>query len=209
MPSALAALIAREDLDVAPDRALGHYTHEKNPVLARAALTTLAIIEDERLVENAARVGAYALARLEALKAEQPPRIVGEAMAEQFNRRTGVPFIGLRISNIMEPPDYARFATWQDDPIARKWSLWGYVEGRGVARAVRRSLEADVTGAEVAIVAAADTCMRRDSADLLAEAYPGVPLTRPVEGRETLLSIDHARDVLRYEPEHSWLDKGS
>ena len=50
--------------------ALGHYTHEKNPLLARAALTTLAIIEDEQLVANAARVGAYALARLEALKAE-------------------------------------------------------------------------------------------------------------------------------------------
>ena len=30
----LAALIAREDLDVAGDHALGHYTHEKNPVAA-------------------------------------------------------------------------------------------------------------------------------------------------------------------------------
>jgi len=62
--------VTRPEFDVLGDYALGHYTHEKNPVLARAALTTLAIIEDERLVENAARVGAYALARLEALKAE-------------------------------------------------------------------------------------------------------------------------------------------
>ena len=38
--------------------AFGHYTHEKNPVTARAALTTIEIIEDEGLVENAARVGA-------------------------------------------------------------------------------------------------------------------------------------------------------
>jgi nucleoside-diphosphate-sugar epimerase len=133
-------------------------------------------------------------------------KLVGEAMAEQFTRRSGIPFVGLRISNIMEPPDYARFATWQEDPPARKWNLWGYVDVRDVAQAVRRSLEADVTGAEVAIVAAADTCMRRDSADLMAEVYPGVPLTRPVEGRETLLAIAHARDVLGYEPEHSWLD---
>ena len=134
-------------------------------------------------------------------------KLVGEAMAEQLNRRTGVPFIGLRISNIMEPPDYARFATWQDDPIARKWNLWGYVDARDVAQAVRRSLEAEVTGAEVAIVAAADTCMRRDSADLMAQVYTGVPLTRPVEGRETLLSIDRAREIIGYEPAHSWLDQ--
>lgn len=133
-------------------------------------------------------------------------KLVGEAMAEQFARRTGVPFVGLRISNIMEPHDYARFPDWQDDPLVRKWNLWGYVDVRDVAQAVRRSLEADVTGAEVAIVAAADTCMRRDSADLMAQVYPGVPLTRPVEGRETLLAIGHARELLGYAPEHSWRD---
>lgn len=133
-------------------------------------------------------------------------KLVGETMAEQFNRRTGVPFVGLRISNIMEPPDYARFPTWQDDPVARKWNLWGYVDARDVAQAVRRSLEAQVTGAEVAIIAAADTCMRRDSAGLMAEVYPSVPLTRPVDGRETLLAIGRARELLGYAPEHSWLD---
>ena len=133
-------------------------------------------------------------------------KLVGETLADQFARRTASPFVGFRISNIMEPPDYARFPTWQDDPLARKWNLWGYVDARDVAQAVRRSLEADVTGAEVAIIAAADTCMRRESADLMAEVYPGVRLTRPVHGRETLLAIDRARDVLGYAPEHSWLD---
>ena len=135
-------------------------------------------------------------------------KLAGETMAGQFARRTGVPFVGLRISNIMEPPDYARFETWQDDARVRKWNLWGYVDARDVAQAVERSLAADVRGAEVAIVAAADTCMRRPSADLMAEVYPGVELRRPVEGRETLLAIGHARDVLGYAPEHSWLDGG-
>lgn len=133
-------------------------------------------------------------------------KLTGEIMAEQFARRTGIPFVGLRISNIMEPPDYARFPSWQDDATIRRWNLWGYVDVRDVAQAVRRSLEADVSGANVAIVAAADTCMRRDSADLLAEVYPDVTLRRPVTGRETLLAIDHARQLLGYEPEHSWLD---
>lgn len=68
----IAAVIARPDLDVAGDWAFGHYTHEKNPVTARAALTTIEIIEDENLVENAARVGARALARLDDIKARCP-----------------------------------------------------------------------------------------------------------------------------------------
>ena len=60
----LAATLARPDLDVGGKYAFGHYTHEKNPVLARAALTTIAIIEEEGLVENAALVGARALERM-------------------------------------------------------------------------------------------------------------------------------------------------
>ncbi len=68
----IAAVVARADLDVAQDWALGHYTHEKNPVTTRAALTTIEIIEDEGLVANAARIGAIAMAELEAMKARQP-----------------------------------------------------------------------------------------------------------------------------------------
>ena len=72
----IAALIARPELDVAADLALGHYTHEKNPVTAQAALTTIAIIEDEGLVENAAAVGARALERLSDMKAAH--RLIGD-----------------------------------------------------------------------------------------------------------------------------------
>ena len=134
-------------------------------------------------------------------------KVVGEAMAVQFNRRTGIPFVGLRISNIMEPPDYARFATWQDDPLIRRWNLWGYVDVRDVAQACRRGLEADVAGAEVCIVAAADTAMVRPSSELMAEVFPAVPLRRALNGRESLLSIDRARRLLGYEPEHRWQDE--
>ena len=68
----IAAVVARPELDVANDYAIGHYTHEKNPVLARAALTTIEIIEDEGLVENASQVGAYARARLADMRARHP-----------------------------------------------------------------------------------------------------------------------------------------
>jgi nucleoside-diphosphate-sugar epimerase len=136
-------------------------------------------------------------------------KVVGEAMAEQFARRTGIPFVGLRISNIMEPDDYARFPSYWDDARLRKWNLWGYVDCRDVAQACRLGLTAEVTGAQVCIVAAADTVMTRPSADLMAEVFPSVPLTRPVSGHETLLSIDRARRVRGYEPPHRWAAPGA
>jgi nucleoside-diphosphate-sugar epimerase len=131
-------------------------------------------------------------------------KLVGETMATQFARRTGTSFVGLRISNIMDPADYALFPGYWDDPLIRKWNLWGYVDARDVAAATRLGLEADIDGAEVCIVAAADTVMTRPSAELMAEVFPSVPLRRTVEGRETLLLIDHARRVLGYEPAHRW-----
>jgi nucleoside-diphosphate-sugar epimerase len=133
-------------------------------------------------------------------------KLVGEEMAVQFARRNGVPFLALRFSNIMEPADYQAFPGFQDDPHLRSWNLWGYVDVRDVAQSIRAGLEADISGAEVCIVAAADTVMDRLSAELMAEVYPDVPLRRPVEGRETLLAIDRAGDLLGYKPEHSWKD---
>jgi nucleoside-diphosphate-sugar epimerase len=133
-------------------------------------------------------------------------KLVGETMATQFARRTGIGFVGLRISNIMEPDDYRLFPSYWDDARLRKWNLWGYVDARDVATAVRLGLEAEIDGAQIAIIAAADTVMTRPSADLMAEVYPDVPLRRSVEGRETLLSIDRARQLLGYEPAHRWAD---
>ncbi len=60
----IAAVIAKGELDIAQDFAIGHYTHEKNPVTARAALATLRVIEEEGLVARAAELGNHALARL-------------------------------------------------------------------------------------------------------------------------------------------------
>jgi 4-aminobutyrate aminotransferase len=60
----LAALIARENLDILPDRALGHYTHEKNPVACAAGLATIECLEAEGLLENARVMGEHALARI-------------------------------------------------------------------------------------------------------------------------------------------------
>ena len=133
-------------------------------------------------------------------------KLVGETMAVQFNRRTGIPFIGLRISNIMEPQDYAAFPSYWGDAQLRRWNLWGYVDCRDVAQACRLALTADVTGAR-------GVHRRRgrhgDDAPERGPHGRGVPggaddARGP--GRETLLSIDRARRVLGYEPAYRWSD---
>ena len=60
----LAALIAREALNVAADKALGHYTHEKNPVACAAGLATLEVIQKEDLLERTRELGEYTLQKL-------------------------------------------------------------------------------------------------------------------------------------------------
>lgn len=112
----------------------------------------------------------------------------------------------LRFSNVMDVADYAAFPSFDADPGIRKWNLWGYIDSRDGAQAVERALALSKPGFEAYIIAAADTVMSRPSADLAAEVYPSAPITRELGEHETLLSIDKARRVLGYEPEHSWRD---
>ena len=133
-------------------------------------------------------------------------KVVTEQLAGHISDWSGIPFVGLRLSNIFRPEDYGQVASYQDDARLRRWNLWGYVDVRDVATAFRLALEAEVTGSHNVIIAAADTIMDRPSADLLAEVFPGVPLTREVGTYETLLAIDAAHDLIGYTPAHSWRD---
>jgi nucleoside-diphosphate-sugar epimerase len=131
-------------------------------------------------------------------------KVLSEDLAIHHSRWSSRPFIGLRFSNIMEPGDYARFASFQADPRARKWNLWGYVDVRDVAQACRLALEADVAGAQAFIIAAADTVMERSSRELMAEVFPGVEVRGDLGEHQTLLAIDKARALLGFAPTFSW-----
>ncbi|MER3552974.1 MAG: UDP-glucose 4-epimerase [Meiothermus sp.] len=132
-------------------------------------------------------------------------KLLGEEMAKQFCRwDPELKVVGLRFSNVMEPADYARFPGFDADARQRKWNLWAYIDARDAAQAVRKALLAPLKGAEVFIIANADTVMSRSNAELMAEVFPGVPLREGVGPNETLLSIEKARRLLGYEPQHSW-----
>jgi nucleoside-diphosphate-sugar epimerase len=133
-------------------------------------------------------------------------KVVGEEMAVQFARWTRIPFIGLRFSAIREPVEYKSFPETWGDPHMSEWNVWGYVDARDVAQASRLSLAADVSGAEVFIIAAGDTASDRPNAELLAACFPSVEVRPGLGEHDTLLAIDKARRVLGYAPAHSWRD---
>jgi nucleoside-diphosphate-sugar epimerase len=136
-------------------------------------------------------------------------KLVGEEMAKQFCRwNPDLKIIGLRFSNVMEPSDYAAFPAFDQDPLKRKWNLWAYIDARDGAQAVRKSLEANVKGADVFIIANADTVMSRSNAELVVQVYPGVPYHETAGPNDTLLSIEKARRILGYEPRFNWRKAG-
>ena len=131
-----------------------------------------------------------------------------ETMAVQLCRwDPELKMFGLRFSNVMRPEDYARFADFQQDAALRKWNLWGYIDARDGAQAIRLALESDRTGCEIFVIANADTVMERSNADLLAECFPDVEVRGEIGPNDTLLSINKARRLLGYEPQHSWRDE--
>jgi nucleoside-diphosphate-sugar epimerase len=136
-------------------------------------------------------------------------KLLGEQMAMQMCRQDSeLKIVALRFSNVMLPSDYAAFPSYDADPRRRSWNLWGYIDARDGAQAVRKALAYPRPGFEVFIIANADTVMSTPSATLAAEVFPAVEVRAELDEYETLLSIGKARRLLAYEPEHSWRSAG-
>ncbi len=132
-------------------------------------------------------------------------KVLCERAAIEMNRwNPATSFVGLRISNIFEEKDYAAIPSYWDDPALRRWNLWSWVDARDVAQACRLGIEADVSGADVFTIAAADTLMKTPSRELMAKHFPNAKIADKLGEFETLLSIEKARRMLGYSPNHGW-----
>lgn len=130
-----------------------------------------------------------------------------ETMVDQLCRwNPELKATGLRFSNVMYVEDYAAFPVFEDDPTLRDWNLWSYIDARDGALAIRLGLEREGTGKEVFVIASPDTVMSTPTPELVQTHYPDLELKRPVEGHETLLSIEKARRILGFDPKHTWRD---
>lgn len=131
-------------------------------------------------------------------------KVLEEHLASELVRwHPELSITALRFSNVMVPEDYAEFP-FDDDARTRKWNLWGYIDARDGAQAVQRALENAPAGFDRFIIAAADTVSTRSNAELVAEVFPNVETRGDLDGTGTLLSIDKARRLLGYDPQHSW-----
>lgn len=132
-------------------------------------------------------------------------KVVEEAMVAQLVRwDPQLSITALRYTNVTVAGEYARFAERAADAGYRRDLLWSYIDARDGALAVSLALDKAQPGLEVYNIAASDTGLTVPSAQLAADAFPGVPVTHALGQFETLMSIDKAREKLGFEPVHLW-----
>ena len=134
-------------------------------------------------------------------------KVSGEVTARSFQARTGTDIYGLRINNVIEPHEYAEmFPPFLTDPALRRRNLFAYIDTRDLGQIVQRCLQVDGLGYEVFNVANADMSVAATTAEIRERFYGGVEVRREMGRDETFYAIDKARDLLGYDPEHSWRD---
>jgi nucleoside-diphosphate-sugar epimerase len=134
-------------------------------------------------------------------------KVANEVTARSFQARTGADVYGLRINNVIEPHEYVDlFPPFLADPALRRRNIFAYIDTRDLGQMVQRCLEVDGLGYEVFNVANADMSVAATTDEVRERFYDGVELRRPMGRNETFYSIDKARDLLGYSPQHSWRD---
>ena len=131
-------------------------------------------------------------------------KVASETIAEHIAQWSGIPFVALRFSNILDADDYARFSSHFDDPELRRWNLWSYIDLRDAATACRLALEAEVDGAASFIIVARDTVMTTPTAELVRSVFADVEVREEPSKFGSLMSGGRAEAALGFVPQHSW-----
>lgn len=133
-------------------------------------------------------------------------KVLAETTARHVSDWSGIPFVGLRLSNVIRPEAYADFPQAWADPSRRQFNLWSYIDVRDAAGACSAALTAPAEGASEYIIASPETTMPIPTQDLIDRFYPSVEVLRRLGTHESLLSSQRARDVLGFTATHSWRD---
>ena len=132
-------------------------------------------------------------------------KVVNEATARSFQRRSGTDIYGLRINNVIEPHEYReKFPAYLDEPRLRLRNIFAYIDARDLGQMVDLCLKTDGLGFEVFNVSNDDHSVNRTSDELRAEFYARVPLAEGHGIQETFYSNAKAKRMLGFQPENSW-----
>ena len=131
-------------------------------------------------------------------------KVVNEATARAFQRRSGFDIYCLRIGNVIEPHEYHRFPGFFADPEVRRRNVFCYIDARDLGRIVDLCLARDGLDFQIFNAGNDDNSVDIPSAELGARFFPGVPLTRALGEHEALFSNRKIRDLLGFREEHNW-----
>ena len=110
----------------------------------------------------------------------------------------------LRIGNVIEPDEYDQFPGFFANPGSRRRIAFSYIDARDLGQIVDRCLKTNGLGFQIFNACNDTNSVCQTNANLLAEFFPDVPLSRPVEPHESLLSNAKIRAVLGFEEDHNW-----
>ncbi|MCJ7874877.1 NAD(P)-dependent oxidoreductase [Phaeobacter sp. J2-8] len=134
-------------------------------------------------------------------------KVCNEACGRSFQARSGIDIYGLRINNVITPDEYQRdFPAFVADPALRRRNIFGYIDVRDLGQMVERCLKTDGLGYEVFNVANDDLSTGLTNEEVRAQFYADVPVKRAMSGHDSMYSNAKAKDLLGFQPEHSWRD---
>ena len=133
-------------------------------------------------------------------------KVVNEATAQSFQRRTGIDIYGLRINNVIEPHEYVEiFPAFMKDPDLRWRNIFSYIDARDLGQMVQKCLQTDGLGYQVFNVSNDDHSVGLTSEELIKTYYQHVPL-KTNDIPKSFYSNEKAKRLLGFKPEYSWRD---
>jgi nucleoside-diphosphate-sugar epimerase len=131
-------------------------------------------------------------------------KVVNEATAKSFQRRSGIDIYGLRINNVIEPHDYAEiFPKFLKDPDLRRRNIFSYIDARDLGQMVQKCLNADGLGFQIFNVSNDNHSVGLSSKELIDRYYKNVPI-KSDEIPQSFYSNEKAKRLLGFKPKHNW-----
>lgn len=138
-------------------------------------------------------------------------KVLDEEILAAFSRAYGIQAVALRLMGVDYPHWRRHTFDVVPQPKAECFTPFGayqYVEAEDVALACRLALEAEALGDFEAFYLATDTTLAEETRPVVERLYPHLArYAMNLHGYEGMISIEKARRMLGYEPQHSWRNR--
>lgn len=133
-------------------------------------------------------------------------KVVNEATARSFQKRSGIDIYGLRIGNVIEPHEYKNFPNFALDPKTRRRNFFSHIDARDLGQIVDLCLKKDGLGYQVFNATNDENSIDIPAAELADTYFPTASRSRELKGNEALLSNQKIRKMLGFVQRHNWRD---